>query len=680
MLVTTLAHAQKVCQWLASKDWCAFDTETVPNPVFPGETNALIWGRGKVVLWSLCYRGESYSFPTNFADPKYPTMSQWLTVFAPLFQGPTVKVMHNANYDLNILYTEGLPYIRPIWDTMIACWLANPAMEKGLKPRAALYGRFLRETSTVNFANLEELALYAEQDVVQTDELYQMQRFGKILRPEKIPSIAENGKVVTRLNDFKPLGVQKVPEEDLSDFERNFLILQELPVLRATLRAEQVGMPMSLPRFEAIRKRLLVDEESALKRFYAEAGCRPNLNSTKQLVELFQKKKIPLVEFSKKTKAPSLSAKALIKMSGSHPLVDQLLNYRKLVKLKSVYIGDGESSEGLNRFVHPDGRIHCSLATCGAITGRFSSSLPNMQQLPSRADTYSIKSILTAPKGKQMVVIDFMQMELRIMALLSKEPTMTKVLNDPEGDIHQTTADQFGVPRNPSAKNINFLLLYGGMAKMLADNLTMNGVPTTPQQADAYVKRYDQTYGRIRTYREELTALHKQQGFITYLTGRTRNLPNIDWQDWFSCHQAETTLANNIVQGSSQDLLKATIVRCDPRCLNPDYETRQRLTLTKDHDLRLRDYDQRIRKLRRWLLLARVQWVLQVHDEALFFVDKSAAQEIGQAICEVMCWRHYLPATTDYTVRLAVEGGVGGDWAEAKSKTPLFKLHKFGDL
>lgn len=371
MLVTTLAHAQKVCQWLASKDWCAFDTETVPNPVFPGETNALIWGRGKVVLWSLCYRGESYSFPTNFADPKYPTMSQWLTVFAPLFQGPTVKVMHNANYDLNILYTEGLPYIRPIWDTMIACWLANPAMEKGLKPRAALYGRFLRETSTVNFANLEELALYAEQDVVQTDELYQMQRFGKILRPEKIPSIAENGKVVTRLNDFKPLGVQKVPEEDLSDFERNFLILQELPVLRATLRAEQVGMPMSLPRFEAIRKRLLVDEESALKRFYAEAGCRPNLNSTKQLVELFQKKKIPLVEFSKKTKAPSLSAKALIKMSGSHPLVDQLLNYRKLVKLKSVYIGDGESSEGLNRFVHPDGRIHCSLATVGASTGRF---------------------------------------------------------------------------------------------------------------------------------------------------------------------------------------------------------------------------------------------------------------------------------------------------------------------
>jgi DNA polymerase-1 len=373
--------------------------------------------------------------------------------------------------------------------------------------------------------------------------------------------------------------------------------------------------------------------------------------------------------------AISVSGASLFMVQDQHPVVKQILAYRGRTKLLDVYAGE----EGLERYCDKNSRIHTTLNSLGARTGRFSSSNPNLQNIPAAKDTHGLRSCFTAPKGQYVICLDFSQIEIRTMAILSKDPELCRVLCDPDGDIHQNTADQFHVARSPIAKQINFLMLYGGGPFALSQKLTLEGAPTTPDLAKTYIDKYDEVYGGVREFRRKLLHDHQRNGHCDYLIGRQRYLLDVDWSSRREMHKAETVLSNNINQGSAQDWLKASIVRGDPLCINPDREIVKRMTFSREHTLRLRDYAVKLDKLRTDMLKANCKWVLQVHDETLYFCDRVAAHDIGKRIAEMMTWCHYFEPITSIDVPVVVDGGVGENWSHAKGKEPLFKLEHFGE-
>jgi len=170
--------------------------------------------------------------------------------------------------------------------------------------------------------------------------------------------------------------------------------------------------------------------------------------------------------------------------------------------------------------------------------------------------------------------------------------------------------------------------------------------------------------------------MHNQVGYIRYFCGRKRRLPDIDLSGRWGIHKAETTLSNNVCQGSGQDFLKAAVIRCDWREPNPDRELPKRHSLPKEHVRILADYAARLDGFRRRLKRARSQFIMQVHDEVIISVcdDLEAAKEVLEIWATVMTWRHFIPAGSSYNVPLVAEGGVAKNWHDAKSENALFHV------
>jgi DNA polymerase I-like protein with 3'-5' exonuclease and polymerase domains len=705
MLVTTKNHALLVKKrienyWrLTGRRYICLDTETQSKPGFP-KNDALVIGRTDVTFMSMAYAGEAYSFPTAYFNSKFLSPEDLGAIFDDwIYDQTIIKVMHNGNYDCNATYySMDWAVIRNLWCTLIGCWKASEYKEKSLKSRAPSYGRYWRQTSTVDFSNLLQVADYAEQDVIQTDEIFQMEMYGYVVRPQQIITIAENGELEKTRNSL-PYQRFTIKDETLRPFDKLWLKFLEFPVLRSTIRAERRGFPIDLDKLREIRKKVNTDLYSSVKALYRISGKAINLNSGKQLSEVCNA--LGIVNPHKTAKgADSWDSHTLKKLEGVHPFLTELSKYKALSKLSSVYIGSKDldpndykgSDCGLEYFVSPvDGAIHCSMGTVAAVTGRGSANNPNLQQIPSRKDTYGIKSVFTAvpvdsrrkiPKRYRrsalLIVLDYAQLEIRIMALLSKDRAMTKILSSKDGDIHQNTADEFGVSRDPQAKNLNFLLLYAGGAYMLSETLTYQGVPTSKSECESYIARHKEVYPRVDEYRQELLMHHKECGYVNLFCGRRRTLPDIDWDNKYSVHKAETTLSNNVVQGSGQDFLKAAIVRADYNCINPDRELPKRMEMNKEHRLYLADKVKLIDRYRKTFKYAECKFRLQVHDEAIFTAHPSAAEECLHLLADIMSWRHYFPGTSDYNVPLVAEGGVGETWKQAKSKGEFIYHTKAG--
>lgn len=698
MLVQNLAHGRLVVKRLrqlwaqTDRRYLVFDTETKAISPYPKD-DALTIARSRVVIWSIAYQGASYSFPTSAFSSKYPAMTEWADLLAPVFADPTItSVAHNWNYDANVLaYDADLATPAELWDTMLGCWVAAEYQPKSLKERAPSLGRFLRETKTVDFSNMDELAEYAEQDVVATEELYMSQRYGKVTRDRFLAHVSATGSVIRSPNPhFCPPFLPDL--QGLSNFGRLWASLLEFPVLRATIRAEQRGFPFDMDCLRGIRVEVVKEKQNVLKQLFRLAKVRFNPNSSRDLGHVVDSLGIDY-PFTTKKGARSFNAKCLQKVEGTHPFFDALGTYKRLEKLSTVYVGSTDCNIGYNndcgleRWLNPDtGAIHATAGTIEAITGRGSSSRPNLQQIPARRDKFGIRRCFTAtsrgvdilaPKyrfKRKLIILDYSQLELRIMALLSKDKAMSKILCDPKGDIHQHTADEFGVDRDPSAKNLNFLLLFGGLERMLAETLTSFGVETSVETARQYVHRHWEVYPRIKAKREEWCREHQANGFIRLFFGRTRTLPDADWSNDYGTHRAETQLANNAVQGTGQDCLKASIIRSDYRCINPDRAILRQAMIRSTHAAYLRDRARDLDKLRRVLRSAQCRLLLQVHDEACYSVAPSAAEECATILADIMSWFHYFPATSAYNVPLVAEGGIGDNWKAAKAKDAVFHV------
>ena len=396
----------------------------------------------------------------------------------------------------------------------------------------------------------------------------------------------------------------------------------ELPLCPVLARMEQAGFLVDRKALYDFGESLTSSIEQLQQSIWALAGEPFNIQSPKQLGNvLFERLMLPA---GKKTKTGwSTNAAVLDKLRGKHPIVEQILDYRTLTKLKSTY------ADGLLKEISADGRIHTNFQMTVTATGRLSSTEPNLQNIPVRRELGAqIRKMFVASPGKVLVDADYSQIELRLLAHIANDETMIAAFRSGE-DIHAVTASQvFGVPlaevtplQRSHAKAVNFGIVYGISAFSLAQDI---GV--FQSEAKAYMDSYFAKYHGVREYMTRVVEQAKADGYVTTLFGRRRDLPELKSSNFNLRSFGERVALNMPIQGTAADIIKAAMVRVDAR-------------MRAEH------------------LQARL--LLQVHDELIVECPAEEAETVRAILVEEM--EHVV----DYRVPLLVDAKIGTSWAEA---------------
>ncbi len=374
---------------------------------------------------------------------------------------------------------------------------------------------------------------------------------------------------------------------------------------------------------DAMSKDLVALEEE----IYALAGERFNVQSPQQLgVILFEKLKLPVKRRTQKTKSWSTDADTLEQLAAEgHALPERLLRFREIAKLKSTYV------DALPQLVAADGRIHTRFQQAVAATGRISSVNPNLQNIPVRTEQgQRIRKAFRAADGHLLVVADYSQIELRILAHIAGERAMIDAFAQGE-DIHRSTAaavlgvspDLVTGEQRRAAKAINFGLIYGQGAFGLARQL---GIAV--KEAERFIEAYFARYTGVRAYMQETLERAEKEGRVETLWGRVRLLPELKHSNYAVRENAKRMAINARIQGSAADLLKIAMIAVD-------------------------------RRLRAEVPAARL--LLTVHDELVLEAPVNDAQRVAGLV------RHEMENAAQLDVPLVVETGSGPTWGEAKS-------------
>ena len=396
----------------------------------------------------------------------------------------------------------------------------------------------------------------------------------------------------------------------------------ELPLCPVLARMEQAGFLVDRKALYDFGESLTSSIEQLQQSIWALAGEPFNIQSPKQLGSvLFERLMLPA---GKKTKTGwSTNAAVLDKLRGKHPIVEQILDYRTLTKLKSTY------ADGLLKEISADGRIHTNFQMTVTATGRLSSTEPNLQNIPVRRELGAqIRKMFVASPGKVLVDADYSQIELRLLAHIANDEMMIAAFRSGE-DIHAVTASQvFGVPlaevtplQRSHAKAVNFGIVYGISAFSLAQDI---GV--FQSEAKAYMDSYFAKYHGVRTYMTRVVEQAKADGYVTTLFGRRRDLPELKSSNFNLRSFGERVALNMPIQGTAADIIKAAMVRVDAR-------------------------------MRAEQLQARL--LLQVHDELIVECPAEEAETVKAILVDEM--EHVV----DYRVPLLVDAKIGASWAEA---------------
>ena len=396
----------------------------------------------------------------------------------------------------------------------------------------------------------------------------------------------------------------------------------ELPLCPVLARMEQAGFLVDRKALYDFGESLTSSIEQLQQSIWALAGEPFNIQSPKQLGNgLFERLMLPA---GKKTKTGwSTNAAVLEKLRGKHPIIEQILDYRTLTKLKSTY------ADGLLKEISADGRIHTNFQMTVTATGRLSSTEPNLQNIPVRRELGAqIRKMFVASPGRVLVDADYSQIELRLLAHIANDETMIAAFRSGE-DIHAVTASQvFGVPlaevtplQRSHAKAVNFGIVYGISAFSLAQDI---GV--FQSEAKAYMDSYFAKYHGVRAYMTRVVEQAKADGYVTTLFGRRRDLPELKSSNFNLRSFGERVALNMPIQGTAADIIKAAMVRVDAR-------------MRAEH------------------LQARL--LLQVHDELIVECPAEEAETVKAILVDEM--EHVV----DYRVPLLVDAKIGASWAEA---------------
>ena len=517
----------------------------------------------------------------------------------PVIDGHRIKPTMRALLDM------GLDLSHLELDTALGAYLLDPAD-----------GRYLLEDLLRKYAKLElptedepaqgqlGLDLTAEQGAEESGP-------GPLARGHARRALA-----VSRL--VEPL-LDRIQEEGVGRLYHEI----ENPLVRVLAKMEHVGVAVDRDELVRLRDTLVAECDRLMHRIWEDAGHEFNVNSTKQLREvLFEELGL---EPQKKTKTGySTDAATLEKLRGAHPIVDHLLEYREVEKLRSTY------AQGLLDAVAPDGRIHATFNQMVARTGRLSSEDPNLHNIPVRSERgREFRRAFVAAEGCRLLVADYNQIELRVIAHLAQDPGLIEAFAEGR-DIHTTTAASvFGVPEDQvtpemraKAKMVSYGLAYGMEAYGLGQRL---GIPT--EEATAILDAYFAAFPNVRSYMERVVEETRERGYTETEFGRRRRIPELNSPNYRVRQAAERQAMNAPIQGLAADIFKVALVRLDAAIEEQGHSSRI---------------------------------VLQIHDEIMLEVTPDEAEEVRRLTVDTMTH------AAELRVPLEVHVAIGDSWADAK--------------
>ena len=588
-----LLSVEKLKEVAASiKKEFAFDTEaTGKNPL----TDSLIG-------FSLCTGKETaYYIPLGHSysgAPEQIDKKEALNLLTPVFEDTnTAKIGHNLKYDIMMLRKEGINTNGRLYDTMIASYLLNPNKPNHsldevsfeyLSRRKKTFAEVLNKRNSFADVGVEEATAYSAEDSALAFELKEV--------------------LFTMLKD--------------SGLESIYFDI-EMPLIQVLSDMEEAGVKIDVDKLNDISKELSRELDSIQRRVYFLSGEEFNINSPKQLAKvLFHSLGL---KPGKKTKTGfSTDVGVLEELALSHELPREILNWRSLNKLKTTYV------DVLPSLINPEtGRVHTSFNQTVTATGRLSSSDPNLQNIPIKGEWGKrMRETFIPEKGDILLSADYSQVELRILAHLSKDEVLVEAFRNGT-DVHtKTAAEIFGVAidrvtpdMRRTAKTVNFGVIYGispyGLSEALA--ISRDG-------AKKYIEKYFERHSGVKKYIE--TTLHdvKEKGYAVTLSGRRRPIPELKSQNSNIRSQGERLAVNSPIQGTAADIIKTAMINIQ-------------------------------RKLKQNQLKARM--ILQVHDELLCEAPESETDVVRDIM------KTEMEGVTKLEVPLKVDIGYGKNWAEA---------------
>ncbi|MEJ5310363.1 MAG: DNA polymerase I [Anaerolineae bacterium] len=596
--VVTEAELAEIAARLGKASRIAVDTETTSTDALRADLAGISCTDQTGVAWYVPVRAPA-------GEPALPLKTVQQHLGAVLANPQIAKIGHNLKYDIEVLQRHGFTVAGDLFDTMIAEWVLNPnSANLGLKNQAwARLGVQMTEITTL-------IGTGREQKTMDQVPLAQV-----------VPYACADADMAFRLST--------ILQAELEQREQTTLFRDlEMPLLPVLVDMEMTGVKLDVGWLETLSQELAARLGELEQAIYRHAGTEFNINSTQQLSDvLFKRLGLPARGISK-TKSGHYSTRAgvLEDLQGKHPIVDAILGHRELSKLKSTYV------DALPQLVNPHtGRVHTSYNQTGTVTGRLSSSDPNLQNIPIRsAEGRRVRRAFVAEDGWRLIGADYSQVELRVMAHVSGDEGLIGAFERGE-DIHATTAAAvYGVPleevsyeQRRIAKAVNFGLIYGQSAYGLSKQ-----VGISVEEADAFIKRYFERFPRVRAYMEQVQREVAERGYVDTLLNRRRFFPELAPDSNIPAQQRQALqrmAINTPIQGSAADIIKLAMLRTH--------------RMLKESGLRTR-------------------MILQVHDE---LVLEAPEDEQERAIALL---REAMGQAFELIVPLKVDVEVGTNWEE----------------
>lgn len=596
-------NLEALADYLASRGEFVFDTETTSlDPM-----------RAELVGISFCAEEKKAFYVPVFIDVPNSTnlfdsdsegkvpMVMLRNVLGPLMtDGKAKKIGHNIKYDKIVLENHGIHVEGISFDTMIASYLLDPE----------------RHSHSLDNLSIE----FLKHRMIQYKELFEKGDKGKDIKAVPVERLAEYS---CEDADFT-MRLKNIFEDMLKAADMYGLFERiEVPLLSVLVRMEMSGVRLDVDRLDALSKELASELDRLSRRIFELAGESFNINSNKQLQRiLFKKLELPS---ARKTKTGySTDYDVLIALAEEHEIASVILEYRQLSKLKSTYI------DALPKLVNPKtGRIHTSFNQTVTSTGRLSSSNPNLQNIPIRTGVgREVRSAFIPSEGRLILDADYSQIELRIMAHLSKDEELMNAFR--EGvDVHTRTASRiYGIPEDQvtsemrsRAKTINFGVIYGMGARGLSKQLGIS-----IEEAKGFIDEYFKRYPGVRDFVERSKEEARRRGYAETILGRRRLLPDIDSKDGRMRSFSERIAVNMPVQGTAADMIKIAMINIDREITKRDLKSRM---------------------------------IIQVHDELVFDMAEDETEELIELVVSKM------ESAVALDVPIKVDVGVGKNWLEA---------------
>ena len=513
------------------------------------------------------------------------------------------KVCHNAQYDMIALIRHGMALKGLQFDTMIASWILEPT-GRGIGLKSQVWQRLGIEMTSI-------------EDIIGKGS--KQGRMDQVSIDKVAPYACADADMTLRLAD--------VLERELKERNQwNLFTEIEMPLVPVLVDMQLHGMVVDTAYLASMSQEMSQRLAELEARIYELAGHPFNISSTRQLATvLFDELGLPKVR--RTATGYSTDVSVLEELKDKHPIIEVILEYRQLEKLKSTYV------DALPSLVDPSsGRVHTSFNQTSTTTGRLSSSDPNLQNIPVRTELgRRIRGAFVAPEGFWLLGCDYSQVELRLLAHLSQDPELLGAFYRDE-DVHASTAAAiYGIPlaevtpqQRALAKTINFGLMYG-----MGDYGLSSRTDLTVSEARMFIEAYFKRFSRVKEYLENTVRQAREKGYVETILGRRRYFPELlsSAANVALRRAAERAAVNMPVQGSAADIMKLAMIRLD-------------------RQLRERQF--------------RARMVLQVHDELVLEVPEDELAEVKALVVDVMENAYKL------SVPLKVQASVGKTWMEMK--------------